>query len=348
MEKKIEKLQSLRRNQSIWLFPVCRDKSKWFAQAKKTKSEKFQNITSIDIFSYQFLQYNQFQYKLIGIDVDDVDISPLDIESGYEPGLDPAYYSDVPIPNWSVCSSNGHFQAFWKMKNPLPVDSSSKSIAYYDDVRTKLNIVLNGDFAFNKKGTCRNPFCFRAKSKVWHDDSYELSDLNLNIDLFQKVQTASKDNQYYIGNRNTSTFLSCLNFYKQEPSISYSDLLAKTIAWQTIQSCRNLGPGENAGIVRSVIRNGDKYQIRADRNYGAMGLSKADWKSMSAAERQSEIRSRQSAGAKYSSRKKSIAASERVREFFALNPTSSISEASRKLGMSRATIRKYLCSEKHS
>ncbi|GAU08890.1 replication initiation protein [Desulfoplanes formicivorans] len=296
------------------------------------------------INDHKFLYYNQFQTKILAIDVDDIYIDKLPLnnpESKYEPGLDKNTFCDIPAPNFTVCTGKGHFQAFWRLKNPIPMRGAARTHEYYSDVRTKLNIALNGDFAFNKRGSARNPFYRNYWVRKWHDDEYELSDLNLNINLFTNVSICGLNKIYEHGNRNIATFYRALYYYKKNTNISFDDLLKKTISWQQMQDEENLSQRENISIIKSVLRNGYKYKIRADRNYGAMNLPKIDWKAMTARKRKNEIRRRQSLGAHYVNKNQVIKNSKIVRDYFKANPHSSIKKAARELKMSRNTIKKY-------
>ena len=321
-------------------YPVDQNGSSWRFCGKNAKNVRFTHYSSEDLGRYKFIYYNQYQIKMIAVDVDDVG----EIEPSYEPGLDRSTFNDVPVPNISVCSSGGHFQAFWMLKKPMPIKCSAKSMDFCNDIRMKLNIALGGDCSFNKRGGARNPFYEKYKIMKWHDDAYELSDLNLNIDLFQSFSAnlvSGGDAKYEEGERNKVTFLRALYFYKRNPKISFEELLANVLAWQNIQDDENLSYPENVGIVKSVLRNGYKYKIRADRNYGAMQLPKIDWSSMSAKQRKREIKKRQRMGAKYTHKRQTEKNLKIVKNYFNQNPTASIRNAARDLKISDKTVQKY-------
>lgn len=320
-------------------YPVDSNHSNWRFCGKDTKSARFEHYNYAYLLDRRFLFYNQYQTKVIAIDVDDC--PRCDLHDCYEPGLDPVTFENIPLPNITVCTGNGHYQAFWRLKKAIPQKKAQKCQEYFTDVRSKLNIALNGDFAFNKRGGARNPFNPSYRVRKWHDHDFELGDLNLNIQLFKLATVSTMDNLYEPGNRNRSTFIKALNFFKKNPLIKFDDLFELIKTWQNLHEAENLSRAENAGIIKSVLRNGDKYRLRADRNYGAMNLPEVQWEELTRNGRYRKIKQRQRLGAYYTHDQRREKSKSKVIDYYRSNKTASIRQAAKDLNMHRCTIRKY-------
>ena len=186
-------------------------------------------------------------------------------------------------------------------------------MAYFRDVRDGLSLALNGDFAFNARGAARNPFCTDYKARRWHGDRYSLEELNLGNPLLRMVRTARHTSEYCQGNRNTATFLFALSLSKKDPTASMEALLAQVEFWQSAHAPEKpLGWSENVAVVKSALRNGYRYKIRADYNYGVMNLPELNWPEMSEQERKEEIKKRQQAGAAFTHMARKMKTEEKI------------------------------------
>jgi hypothetical protein len=299
----------------------------------------------VHIHRDKFLFLNEKRYDILAVDVDDVEDME-EVEAGYEPGLDPATFTDVPMPNYSVCSGRGHYQAMWILQDPLPPRPSPKSVEFLSDVRDGLNMALNGDFAFNMRGAARNPFCTDYKARRWHGGRYSLEELNLGNPLFKQVRTAKHTSDYQEGNRNRATFLFALSLAKQDPTISMESLLIQVEFWQQAHAPEKpLSRSENAAVVKSALRNGYRYKIRADFNYGAMNLPALNWAEMTEQQRKDEIHKRQRQGALWVAEQKTATTTDKILkavlelEAEGLHPTQA--KIAEKSGLSLRTVKTY-------
>lgn len=267
--------------------------------AKKVKYDPLVSVAAPELGAYPYIAINQRDFRIVHVEVDSIDVSG---DSLLEPAFDIQTYDEfsIPWPNYAVISSGHRFHAFWILERSLPKSATFRSISYFHDVRAKLIYALGGDPACNIAGAVRNPFCTKAKVREFSRKPHRLADLNLDIKVSAKTYEAYRS-LYQPGARNCATFKAALGFYREHQGrIGFDEL----VAW--IKTFQGLYPGvdplsyvEVRSIAASIIRNGQRYRTRANRNYGRMNLAPVDYSDMDEEERLAMIRSRQSTGAAF-------------------------------------------------
>lgn len=265
--------------------------------AKKVKYDPLVSVAAPELGEYPFIAINQRSLRIVHVEVDSIDVSG---EPLLEPAFDIQTYDEfnIPWPNFAVISSGHRFHAFWILERSLPRSATFCSMSYFHDVRAKLICALGGDPACNISGAVRNPFCTKAKVCEFTRKPHRLADLNLDIKVSAKTYEKYRS-LYQSGSRNCATFTAALGFYREHQGrVEFEEL----VTW--IKTFQGLYPGvdplshiEVRSIAASIVKNGDRYRSRANRNYGRMGLQAVDYSEMDKEERLSMIRSRQSAGA---------------------------------------------------
>lgn len=152
--------------------------------------------------------------------------------------------------------------------------------------------------------------------------------------------------EYCQGNRNRASFCYALRLFKHNPTLPFEDLLFSLESFQQEQSAPPLSRTENAGILKSVLRNAHRYGD-INPNRGILGLppkpgflSDADywpWRS-----------ERHSAGAAYARQKRTEDRKSKIAEAAASlrqnGAAVTVSAVARMIGVSRNTVQKYLLS----
>jgi hypothetical protein len=240
---------------------------------------------------------NLASYQVIGVDVD---FGASDQAPVIPPFCDiaPFKWYDIPFPNLTVQSNPPNFQAFWFLDWSLPFQASSWSLRFFHDVRLKLIHALSGDPSCNVRGSMRNAVCLEAPARCFTKERRTLYEVNPRHITLPARTLQNNAHKYEVGNRNRVTFNVVLRRFKElREKASVSELFNYARRFQDQCNAEPLPDPENWQIASSVKRNGPRYRIRADYNYGAMQLPDAPWDEMSEAERVEEIRRRQSMGA---------------------------------------------------
>lgn len=263
---------------------------------KREKAEPLKAVRPSEVFEYPFIEINAPSYSVVHIDVDRVDCDDYPL---FEPAFDIATfdYFDIPYPNYSVLTSDHRFHAFWLLERSLPFGASPSSLQFFSDVRQKIVHALDADPACNIRGAVRNPFYKEAQARSFTSNRYDLAGLNPKIEIPARG-FRNNAHRYVEGNRNRTTFDVVLRYFKDSGHRAGLDELfqyAKT--FQSLCEDKPLPDAENKTIAKSVGKNGHRYKVRANYNYGAMNLPDIGWSDMSEEERAAEIVRRQRAGA---------------------------------------------------
>ena len=267
--------------------------------AKEGKKSPLIAVAAPELGYYPFIAINQCDLRIVHVEVDSIDVSG---EHLLEPAFDIQTYDDfnIPWPNYAVISSGHRFHAFWILERSLPKSATFRSMSYFHDVRAKLIYALGGDPACNIAGAVRNPFCTKAKVREFSRRPHRLADLNLGIKVNAKTYEKYRS-LYQPGVRNCSTFTAALGYYREHQGLVEFEEL---VTW--IKTFQGLYPGveplpyvEVRSIAASIVKNGQRYRVRANRNYGRMNLAPVDYSDMDEEERLAMIRSRQSTGAAF-------------------------------------------------
>lgn len=248
---------------------------------------------------YPFLSINLPAYQIVQIDVDNPDC---DEDPIIPPAFDIGIYDwlGIAAPNFVVESNPPKFHAFWVLRRSLPFKATPESLNLLHDIRQKLNQGLGGDPANNLRGSARSPAYERARVLCFTTERRNLNDINPPRTEIPHRVYKNKHHQYREGNRNRCTFEVLLRRFKEKgEKASVEELFDYAVTFQNLCDAENLPDGENLTIARNVIRNGHRYGISADRNYGAMGLEPAPWDRMTDEECQAEIKRRQRLGIQY-------------------------------------------------
>lgn len=264
---------------------------------KPAKDAPVRYVSKKDVSEHPYIILNSNTIWWVHLDID------LTVQYDAEeihPAFDITIFDDanLPLPIFSVLSGNSYHLA-WLLSKSLPAKPSPRSFSFFHDVRRRLILHLKADGASPAVNVaCKNPFYKKHKAVHFDSQAASLEDLNLDEKLPSHGTLVSVE--YSRGQRNHATFRAALrHFKKQEEKVSLDDLLAFIDSFQQGQTAPPLRRAENVSIARSVIRNGRRYKTRANRNYGAMGLNKPDWATMTPAERKQEIINRKKAGANY-------------------------------------------------
>lgn len=276
---------------------VFSDEKTGRAQVREYKESPPEWVPVDKVFRFPFISINLPNYQVVQIDVDepDCDADPI-IPPAFD--LAPYHWLDIPPPNFTVVSSGQRFHAFWLLERSLPFKASPTSLQFFHDVRQKLAHALGGDVSCNVRGSARNPFYRKAHARCFSKERNHLREVNPRHITIPARTYRNQAHKYVEGNRNRVTFNVVLRRYKElGEKASTAELFEYARRFQGHCDAEALPDSENWSIASSVRRNGHKYRVSADRNYGAMGLEAPDWGGMSPEERRVEIRRRQSMGA---------------------------------------------------
>jgi hypothetical protein len=101
---------------------------------------------------------------------------------------------------------------------------------------------------------------------------YELAKLDV-THLWKTPSKVPVSGEYCQGNRNRSCFVFALRLFKQNPAMSFDDLLLSLELFQREHSAPPLPKAENVGIIKGVLRNASRYgEIRINPNRGILKL----------------------------------------------------------------------------
>lgn len=266
---------------------------------KQNKTGAFIPVELDKVSQYPFIAINKLHKSIVHIDIDDEGSisAPL-----IPPAFDIATYEEhnIPFPNYAVVSSGNRFHAFWLLKCPLPLSASQKSMAFFSDVRSKLNSALQGDASCNLAGAVRNPFYFGAKTRMMSRLLYTLNDINIDVKAMpNSANHILYGNEYTIGARNRTLFIFGLQQHKRHnESLPLDDLVCKLNSFQMRHpDTPKLSPEEVNAIGKSILQNSSRYKTRAPRNYGKMGMDKINSEELTENDRKELIADRQSKGA---------------------------------------------------
>jgi len=289
---------------------ICPSKGKW--PVKKWKSAPVEFVPWALVPSYPYLVLNTTSIRWIHIDVD--------LEPGWERlGFHPAFDSEIfdqyslQFPNWSVHSKNS-FHMIWRLRRSFPLVGSAVSMAFLYDVRRKILEALNGDSSCPVRNVSfKNPAYKGHQYRYWGSHCHFLDKLNIDVDVSQGG-AGWTNSKYGRGQRNEATFYAVLSWWKEGGQrASFDEMLDFITSYQEcFTDTPPLSHAENTAIAKSILRNGDRYKTRADRNYGAMKLPEAKWREMSFEERKAEIRRRQRLGAKFTHKKRQLSTRQRI------------------------------------
>lgn len=265
------------------------------------------------IESKRFIKINAGPLKVLHIEIDEP-------EDDLRSWRQPSYFEDrgVPVPNCIVESDRGvhvfYFLAY-------PISRKNKIVKeFYEDVRMKIIVALGADPLCNIRGMVRNPFYEDAASLWFREDARTLEELNTNVKLESKYGTQRYDLEYRLGNRNNSLFLRGLLEYQKRREL-YTQDLKNRYRKQDVSDMERFLKGiiarhpkveafpvsELRTVARNIILRGDKYKVRAERDYGRLareGLAGPDvgpW-SKSRPEREAQVNKRRAWGAGHSAR----------------------------------------------
>lgn len=284
------------------------------AQVREDKTASPAWVGVNDVLNYPFLSINQTCYSVVHIDVDDPDC---DQDPIIPPAFDVSFYNwlNIPAPNITIQTTAPRFQAFWLLKKFMPFGARRTALDFYHDVRQKLNFALGGDASCNIRGAARNPFYIKAQPQVrcFSKERRDLADINPRYIRIPARTYQNQAHKYEVGNRNRVTFRVVLRRFKElGERASVQEMFEYAKRFQAQCNAEPLPDRENMTIASSVIRNGHKYRLSKDFNYGAMQLPEADWDSLTSAQRKAEIQWRQSAAAKWVHKKRKAKTRDRL------------------------------------
>jgi hypothetical protein len=284
------------------------------AQAREHKQDVPRSVSLEELPYFPFVTFNRDAYQVLGVDVDY--IGPSDQAPIIPPFADIDFYEryGIPWPNLTVQTTHApNFQAFWFLKEPLPLYPSPDSGKFFRDVHLRIIYALAGDPSCNVRGNYRNATFLDAQARCFSRERRTLSELNPQHISIPGSRFHALKQQYYEGNRNNCTFHELLRRYKElGGKVSAEDLLAYAKRCQDLWDDKPLDDKENLEIAKSVVRNGWKYEPFAVRNYGAMNLDPAPWHKMSPEECEAEVRRRRGLGGYYASEKRKQHTRERL------------------------------------
>lgn len=283
--------------------PSLRTKMK-YAATKPTKAKRayIAPVATENVVNHPFIEINRYRVSILAVDCDN---APL--QQGYSVGFDPQTYLQhgLPLPNTVVQTARG-YQAMWFLKYPISKKTGHASMQYYTDVRSRIIAALDCDMHCNISGAMRNPFYmgFEHDSVIFHRAAHELCDLDVVPNVPRSGLYSAVE--YESGARNCATFRYALALFKQHnEKMNLSGLFLRVSAWVKSQACASaLDAAEIKTICSSVIRNGHRYKVRADRNYGAMQLPVFDYSGLTADQRVAVIKHRQGLGGRYAAQVK--------------------------------------------
>ena len=289
---------------------VCPSKGKW--PVKMAKNAQIEIVPWGLVPRYPYVVLNTTSIQWVHIDVD---LAPEWQDLLFHPAFDTAIFDNycLQYPNFSVHSGDS-FHLAWLLKRSLPLVGSPASMSFLYDVRRKLNQALEGDASCPLRNVAfKNPAYRGNRCRCWGSKSCYLDKLNIDVDI-SKNRTIWEKADYGEGQRNESTFRSALNWWKEGgQKATFEELIDYIATYQeSFQDARPLSRSENASIANSIIRNGERYKTRANRNYGAMQLPDAQWREMSPEERRAEIQRHQQLGAHYTNQQQKQSTNKRI------------------------------------
>lgn len=283
------------------LFEVRKDTVK----VKTAKSDPAEYVPSARVAEFPYIVINSGRLNWVHIDVD---LPPgLTVVDGETTQLmlqriafDPAPYDElnIPYPAFSVLSRRS-FHLAWPLLRSLPHEPSVRAWNFYRNARCKLALALGGDLACPSNSvSMKNPFHDRHFVQQYPTSPCRLGDLV--VDGILPARAAFLEEiSYETGQRNLATFRKALEYSQAHPTASYEQLLDFIERFQANQTDPPLPRSENQGIAASIVRN-RHYRVRAQRDYGAMGLHTLRGTGLPPEQMLAAIRQRQSEGAKFS------------------------------------------------
>lgn len=289
---------------------ICRSKGSW--PVKASKNGIIEVVPRAAVCDYPYIVVNTTAINWIHIDVD--------LKTGWEdPDFHPAFDLEqferhcLQLPNLIVHSGSS-YHLLWRLEASLPLIASPASSTFMSDVRRKIIIALNGDNSCPIRNVaCKNPEYPENKTRFIGVHKCHLDKINIDIPLPRKSEK-TWNIEYGKGQRNDATFKAALTWWWDGgQNASLDEILSFIESYQERHSdVAPLSRTENTSIASSILRNGHKYPIRADRNYGDMELPEVDYTGMTAEQRLEIITDRKSGGAKYSNQKRSKRTREEV------------------------------------
>ncbi len=284
---------------------------------KKAKDEPEQFAPSEDIANYPYIVLNRGKIHWVHIDVDRLPSQFEDIGMRAQAirwaAFDPERFDalNIPYPTFSVLSGTSvHF--LWPLSCPMSPRPSKKSLLYYLDVRRNLTLAVGGDTACPAIGVAaKNPFFGKHLAQRYPTRPCALADLRVE-GVTSGRSAILAPVVYEKGQRNYATFRAALKHFRLRPGVTAEELMAFIEVFQAEWAASPLSTGENRGIVASIIRNADRYRIRADRDYGAMRLPSLKGTGLPPEQMLAAIRERQAVGAKFSAARRSAKKKEAV------------------------------------
>jgi hypothetical protein len=272
---------------------------------KPAKDEPAFCVPSAEVAAYPYIILNPGMLCWVHVDIDLPKMPrPVDGETQalalQRTAFDPAPYGalNIPLPAFAVLSGKS-FHLLWPLLRPLPPHPSPVSRRYYHDVRRNLMRALGGDIACGVHMIgAKNPFFVRHTAVKYPSGPCTLEALRLEAAPQDVPHWRQLD--YDTGQRNCASFRAALAYFHRVGGASEDELAAFLADYQAGANTPPLPVEENWDIAKSIVRNGDIYKSRADRNYGVMGLPTLKGTDLPAEERRAAIRQRQGEGARYS------------------------------------------------
>lgn len=316
LDKRESPNQSGRVKNPFYILSPPQERCPHFNQCDKPSEMKIYTHTQwnpVPIESKRFIKINAASIKVLHVEIDEPDCD-------FGEWRQASYFEDrgVPVPNCITESERGvhlfYFLAF-------PISRKKRTtVQFFEDVRLKIIIALGADSHCNIRGMVRNPFFEEAVSLWFREDARTLEELNTNVKLESKYGTQKYDLEYRVGNRNNALFRRGLieyhtkqdlytqdlkNGYRKEDVAAMERFLKGIVARHPKVEAFPLS--ELRQIARNIIFRGDKYKVRAERDYGRLkreGLAGPDvgpW-SKSREVREGQVKTRQAWGASHSAR----------------------------------------------
>jgi len=273
--------------------------------AKTAKDEPEGIVCSERICEFPYIVLNRGCIHWLHIDIDFPLPSPGFGETSGEAlqfqAFDVAQFDvlNIPPPVFSVLSGRS-VHHFWALAKPLPPCPSKKSLLYYLEVRRRLIVAIGGDLACAAIGVAaKNPFFKRNHAVRYPTAPCALGALRVDGETLPRA-AALEFIPYEQGQRNHATFLAALKHYCSRQGVTAEELNAFIESFQATWPAPPLTSGENRGIIMSILQNAGRYRVRADRNYGVMGLPTLKGSGLQPDKMLAAIRHRQAEGARYS------------------------------------------------
>ncbi|MDR1684920.1 MAG: replication initiation protein [Desulfovibrio sp.] len=271
-------------------------------RVKSSKSSAPVDVPSTQIAEWKYIYPNPYRYSFVFVDVDDF------AKDDKVCALDIQYYNQrgVLMPTIITLTDRGA-HILYALK--FPVKRHGRGFNFYRRVRDSLITALNGDFACAATAACRNPFYTGAQSRIFPEKKYELADIYV-ANQAHRSATPAYSTEYADGNRNRSTFMHTLAFFKRKPDSDLQALIEVVEAFQAEQQDAPLSREENMAICRSVLRNSQKYSASCNRGVLQLPPRTA---SLPLEQFKSWRSERQALGAEYARAQRSEAVAEKVR-----------------------------------